>query len=459
MPFFKQTKITLNLFSILIAILFFGSFLSLPIFSQTAQNPIKLAIIAVDRNGQRSATRTINANEFSFDEVLKNNDTIRYQWDGIDLDLRYKNTPASGGGYLQVYKGTISEENFILDAGRENYPLKIQDLSKKLEPGSNRLLFVYKNSGSGRTYAPVTFTFNYQPDVLPPSLKIVKPAAKTVFGKDLENTVVVEMQNFSLSSNSENKEATGKMRVYYNQISENTLLGTVTKSENAGQNKFQTTITPDQIDFSKIPDSQESKLIFVLTNSKEEPIGVQQEFQIKTNFNNSIDTGLPQIKILEPKKDRSDLTVTPDTKFILQIQNFNLLEEAATNSENDNINNNEGYLQIYINDGSFTIPLQTIWSKAEFTLREVGYISEPEEDSQKPADDLSGNKKIKVQLVNTDFEFLQPEAFDEIDIFYNPEIADLENEEVVENNIWRLVMIAFTVILIVGVIVVLIIKG
>ena len=106
----------MNLFSILIAILFFGSFLSLPIFSQTAQNPIKLAIIAVDRNGQRSATRTINANEFSFDEVLKNNDKIRsiilmkgktYQHELEEAKKKYTFD-------VEKFRSITSDESYIL---------------------------------------------------------------------------------------------------------------------------------------------------------------------------------------------------------------------------------------------------------------------------------------------------------------------------------------------------------
>jgi hypothetical protein len=55
---------------------------------------------------------------------------------------------------------------------------------------------------------------------------------------------------------------------------------------------------------------------------------------------------------------------------------------------------------------------------------------------------------------------LKPEANDSITIFYSPEIDDQNQSEIqVESNIWRIVFISLTVVLVVGGISVLITKG
>jgi hypothetical protein len=458
----KKTK-KLDRFNILIKqlflfSLFFGLFSSsfFSVFTSAQNpNPINLGIVAVDKDGQRISTRAVNSQEYIFDGILTDSDNIRYQYSGVDLALRYLNIAASGGGYLQVYKDQVSEENFILNAGRENYPLAISELSSRLRPGSNTLLFVYKNSGNNKTYNPVSFTFQYQTTTKPASIKVLSPARQSVFGQNLDNTVVLELENYRLSSSDQLQAGVGKMLVYYNQVSPETKLGTVTSSQDLGDNKQEVRITSNQIDFSKIPDSEETNLIFVLADASEKPLGVQTNLNIRTNFNNSIQSGLPSVSILEPRKDRTDLKVTPDTKFILKVENFNLLKEIKEIGSGEEISNTEGYLQIYVDQGNFTIPLQTSWPKLEFTLRELGYVPEKGKNS----DDIMGSKTIKVQLVNVEFETLKPSATDSVEIFYEPELTSPENETVVENNIWRLVMIGFTVILIVGVILILIIKG
>lgn len=451
--FLQKTKLFLIYFSFLSFLVVSNSLVF--VHSQPAMNPINLGIIAVDKDGQRVSTRTINSEEFVFDGTLTDTDAIRYQFSGVDLALRYLDIAASGGGFLRVYINEVKEENFILNSGRENYPLPISDLASALSPGQNTLLFVYKNSGNNRTYRPVSLTFDYQPSTALPSLKVTSPASQTVFANDLENTVILELENYILSSSDSVESGAGKLLVYYNQVNENNKLGTITNSRDIGQNKQEVRITLEQIDFSQIPDSENTELIFVLADGQKNPINVQTTLAVKTNFNNTIETGLPSVKILEPRKDRSDLTINPDTRFILQVNNFNILTEFRETDNNSQVRNDEGYLQILIDQGNFTVPLETAWPRLDFTLRELGYV--PEENSN--LDEIIGNKTVKVQLVNIEFEPLQPKAKDQIEIFYNPDITRPEDDTVIENNIWRLVMIAFTVILIIGVIVILIIKG
>lgn len=454
----KQIRTLTKIFKIILFSLLIGVLLTGSLFFTTAQsamNPISLGIIAVDKNGQRTSTRTVNSEEFIFDGTLTDSDAIRYQFSGIDLALRYLDIAADGGGFLRVYNGEVNEGNFILNAGRENYPLLISELSPALKPGQNTLKFVYKHSGTNRTYRPVSFTFDYSPAIPPANIKIISPANLSVFAEGLENTIVLELENFSLTNKNEISKASGKLLIYYNQINPDNKLGSLTSSQESGQNKYRVEITENQVDFSQIPDSEEVELIFVLADSQKNPIGIEERLTIRTNFNNSIDTGLPSVKILEPRKDRSDLTITPDTKFILQVENFNVLTEIRELSPEEILNNNEGYLQILVDQGNFTIPLETTWPRLDFTLRELGYV--PQENSN--PEDIIGGKTVKVQLVNIEFEPLQPEAKDQVEIFYEPEIVTPEDGTVIENNIWRLVMISFTIILIIGVIIVLVLKG
>jgi hypothetical protein len=257
--------------------------------------------------------------------------------------------------------------------------------------------------------------------------------------------LTLELTNFSLENTHNIQADKGKIKIYYNQINENNYLGLVTNSQKVSENKNLVQIKGDQLDFKKIPDSADTKLIFVLTDGAEKPLGIQTEISVKTNFQNTLDAGIPSLKFVEPRKDRSDLTVDENTKFIVQADNFQMLTELKNTPDT---NAQEGYLQIFIREeNNTTKPIQRLWPKTEFSLKEIGYIAEK-----------SGNRKIRIQLVNTNFNVLKTEAKDEIDIYFEANL-NTENESVVQNNVWRLVIIGLTVILIVGLIIVVITKS
>jgi hypothetical protein len=436
-------------FSILILFCCFSvSFLSLDTYSQ-AQNNIKLGIISVTKNGQRENTRKINANSFALDGELGAGDDIRYQWEGVDLSTTYKNNPATGGGYIKLYNNTVSDDNFVGDFGKDNYPVKISEISNKLKGGENKLLFVYINSATKTSTIPVTFTFNFGKPAKTPEIKVTSPAPKTVFMQDLESPFKLELVNFELN-NSQNEEPNkGKLKVYFNEVKQENFLGQSTNGQNTADSKYQVTIDPKNLDLKRIGDNPDVNLIFLLTNSNDKSLDISASLPVVLNYKNSLDAGLPKISILEPKKDRTDLVVKNDAKFILQITNFKTFGEVQNISNTKDLNQNEGYLQIHIIDGEISSPVQTIWGKNEFTLNEIGYTSK-----------TNGQRKIKVQLVDKNFISPKPEVVDTIDIFYKSDVVKAEEvDNVVQNNSWRILIIALTILLVVGGITILITKG
>lgn len=422
--------------------------LPLVVYSQV-QNNIQLGIISVTRNGQRESTRKINANNFALDGELGINDDIRYQWEGIDLSTNYKNNPVTGGGYIKLYNNSVSDATFIGDFGKDNYPIKISDLASKLQNGENKLLFVYVNAATKVGAIPVVFAFNFGQEVKTPEIKIVSPAPKTIYMQDLETPINLELTNFELSNSQTAEAGKGKLKVYYNEVKQENFLGQVTTSQPLPQDKQQVNVDSKSLDLKRIADSNDINLIFLLTDGSDKSLNISSNLPVVINYKNSLDAGLPKISILEPRKNRSDLTIKGDAKFILQITNFKLFDEVQSISQSSNILPNEGYLQIHVIDGEVSSPVQTVWGKSEFTLNEIGYTSA-----------IDGQRKVKVQLVNKNFEILKPEAVDIIDIFYKSDVVKVEEtDNVVQNNTWRILIIALTVVLVVGGIAILITKG
>jgi hypothetical protein len=225
-------------------------------------------------------------------------------------------------------------------------------------------------------------------------------------------------------------------------------LGKFIVGRNLPDGTFEVALNSKELDLAKIPDSQSAKLIFVLTDTSEKVLPYQSELEIITNYSNSLNVGLPRITIVEPKKDRNDQTADSEDKFLLQVENFEILKERPTGTSS-NIDPKKGFLQIIITSNEVSQPIQPIWSKTDFTLKELGYTSDKEEV-----------KTITVQLVSQNFENLKPEAKDSIDIIYKPDIQEDSKEPVrVQNNTWRLIFIGLTVVLIVGAISILITRG
>jgi len=89
--------------SVTLLLSFVGLFPVLALAQQSATNPISLAISKVTRNGQVENTKKEGTNNFVYENELNLDDDIRYGWLGTDLNLKYKTSPAIGGGYLKIY--------------------------------------------------------------------------------------------------------------------------------------------------------------------------------------------------------------------------------------------------------------------------------------------------------------------------------------------------------------------
>jgi len=424
----------------------FFSFFSLQAQAQV-QNPINLGIVAVTKDGQKLSTTKVNNNKYTFDQDLGLNDLIRFQYnEGVFLSLSYVENPTFGGGYIKIYKDSVSDENFLLNVGGENYPVKISELAPKLNSDKNELLFVYVNSTSNVRYTPVNFEFNYVGEVTKPELKVVSPGGGSVFDSQSQPEINLEINNFELSANP-TSGVQGRMEIYFDEEKPENLLFTQNSSENLGENRYLAKIPGDQINFNQVPDG-DRELIFVLKDSTDQVVATANQ-NVTFNFNQTIEIEDPEVSIIEPKKESSNLLVNEETKFVLKIQNFTVLQDEVVN-EDKPVKENEGYLQIFVDEGFTSMPVQTRWTKNEFTLKEIGYINS-ESDFQ------AGNRKVRVQLVKSNNEII---ATDEVEIFYEPEVIDAQDSQnVIENSTWRLVIIALTVVLIIGAIAILITKG
>jgi hypothetical protein len=413
-----------------------------------SRNPIELKISAVTKDGQKVDTRTENQDKWVFDGELNLDDAIRYNWKVADLNLKYKDTPANGGGYLKIFAENTNPESLLTEQGTDNYPLKLSTIAAKLKTGQNNLQFVYVNSFTKAEYLPVTFSFNFKNATTTPAIKIVKPDPKAVFMKDVEQEIVLNLKNFKLSNSPSREANIGKLFVYANEISEKNFLGKFIVGKDLPDGTFEVTFTSKELDLAKIGDNNSAKLIFSLTDTSEKVLNYQSELEIITNYNNTLNVGLPRITIVEPKKDRTDQSVENNDKFLLQVENFEILKERPSGNS-VNPDPKKGFLQVIITSNDVSQPIQPIWSKTDFTLKELGYAS-----------DTEGLKTITVQLVNQNFEKLKPEAKDSIDIIYKPQVQDTKDQSVqVQNNTWRLVFIGLTVVLIVGAISILITRG
>jgi len=452
MEYFNKLKSVFT-YKIIPLIIFFSVFFSLYPVNLLAQslnqkNPIDLKISAVVQNNTRQNTRLESVDKWVYDSELSLDDAIRYNWKGVDLNLKYKTKPAKDGGYINVYLDSVSPENLLTGAGLDNYPLKLNAIASRLKPGSNTLLFSYVNSLTKAEYLPVTFVFNFKNVSSNPSIEVIKPGAKAVFMKDVEQDIQIQIKNFRLSNTPTRDSNVGKLMVYANEVKQANFLGKFSTGRELPTGVFEVNFNSKELDFSRVADNENSKLIFVLTDTNEKILPYSSSLDIITNYQNTLNVGLPRVTIVEPKKDRTDQTVSPDDKFIVQLENFELYTERQITTS-PNPSPNKGYLQITVINGDSSKPLAPVWPKTEFTLNEIGYNSKVE-----------GQRTIKVHLTNINFEVLKPEAKDTISVIYQPNIVVEDNQNtVVQSDTWRLVLIGMTIILIVGGISVLITRG
>jgi hypothetical protein len=442
--FFKKTISILALLLLIFAqfILFF-TFLNpaLKANAQSQTNLINLRISKVEKNGQTIDTKLVSQNSWSFGGVLNDSDAIKYQWTGVDLQVKFRKTPARSGGFLKVYLNDDStEENYLIDSGSDSYPLKIADIKDRLQVGLNRLMFVYIDDKllPANPATKVVFSFNYQQGKAEPELNVLKPTTGEPFVKDAKKEIKLEISNFNLAQNFTDSPDTGKLNIFYaNQEGQRTLLTTLPngleKITRIDANKINLQITSDNISkLAEVPDSDNAKLIFSLQSKNTEVVS-EKSVDIKTNFQESIDVGLPTVEFIEPSQNASDTEVNGNRNFLLKVRNFKLLEEAPVGNEVGK--NGEGFLQIFVNDK----PLQTFWSKTQFSLNEIGYIQ------NQPA-----KIKVRVQLVDTNFNRLSPEAKSEVGVNYIPQVRIEQQARTTQPNNWRIVVIAIIVLVIIS---------
>jgi hypothetical protein len=414
--------------------------------SQT--NGIGLQVPVVTKEGKNLDTEKLGTNHWQFKDSLSLDDEIRYKWNNVALDLYYKNNPTTGAGWLKVYQGDDSKEtNLIAEHGSSPFPLAL--LKDKVNEGPTTLIFVYINSVTQEPYVPATkvrLDFTFSNTSSKPRLQIVSPSAGVVLAGGVKQEFKIELNNYALTSSTKPEEGTGKLNIYYDKVEQSNLVATLTSSigQTDDKNTHLVAFDSDDVDFKNIPDAGEVNLIFVLTSANGDLSEYRDELKVKTNYKQSLDLGLPRITIQEPRKDRLDLSLNGNQKFILQVDNFQILENFESNAV---VDGKRGYLQVFVDNQ----PIKTVWGKTEFSLNELGYISETE-----------GQKTIDVQLVNPNFTKLAPEARDSVTVVYVPEKQDQELEAETKANgsdTWRIVIVVLVIGMIGGGIVLLITKG
>ena len=420
--------------------------LAIPTISISAQleNPapsnINLAITKVVKDGRDQATEKVATNKFAFNESLADSDSIKYSWDNTRILTSFKDKPALCCGFINAYlEDETLDSNFLFTTGSDDYPIKVSKFSNKLKSGKNTLILVFNDHTNKPTTNKSSLTFDYVSASNPaqkPIITIVKPGIGAVFSKEVTQNIVLDIGNFTLSKDSENKsENIGKLNIYANDTTN--LLETIETGSASVGGKLRVDFKPETIaKFTKLPDSKNTKLIFQLvSNAKVEPV-VETTLEVITNFNKSNDVGLPIITITDPSKDSTLTSVTEDKVFLIDYQNFTVLDKEPTQS-NSNPSSKEGFTQIFVNN----VPIVTKWPKKDFTLKEIGYVSQD-----------NGEREIKIQLVNVNYEKLSPDASDKVKVQYINNTSNVTKKQDTEtqSSNWKIIIIVLTVILIVG---------
>jgi hypothetical protein len=439
----KLNAIISNGLSIFLIFMLTLSIPSISTFAQvedTAPSNINLAITKVVKDGRDQVTEKVSTNKFVLNDSLNEFDSIKYSWDNTRILSNFKDKPALCCGYINVYLNDETvESNFLFTTGSDDYPIKVSKFANKLKSGKNTLILVFFDHTNKATSNKSSLTFDYASTTNPalkPIITIVKPGSGAVFSKDLTQSIVLDIENFTLSKDNENKsENVGKLNIYAN---DNTnLLETIDAGSASVDGKLRVDFKPETISkFEKLPDSKNTKLIFQLvTSSKADPIA-ESVLEVITNFNKSTDLGLPTIKITDPAKESAVNSITEDKVFLLDYQNFTVLEKEPTQN-NTNPSNKEGFIQIFVNN----TPIVTKWPKKDFTLKEIGYVSQD-----------SGEREVKVQLVNVNYEKLSPDASDKVKVQYvnNTSTTIKKQDTETQSSNWKIIIIVLTVILIVG---------
>jgi hypothetical protein len=435
-------KISIFFSSLLIAVIISCS--SVMALAQDS-SALKFEIPKVSKNGESFSTKKIDANNYQFEGVLTLDDEIRYRWENAFLDLFYQANPQPGTGWLKIYLNDDSTESNLLGEHGSS-PLPVAKIAERLPEGDVKIMMVYIDSQTKLAKVPVSkvsLKFKFQKTSIKPRLEVVNPKPGVVLANGINHEFKLKLNNFSLTSSTKPENGTGKLNVYYNEVTPNNLIATINNSVEKSEKEYFVAFDSKALEFGRIPDSDNVNLIFVLVNVNGDLTEFRDELRVKTNYNNSINLGLPRITFVEPRKDRLDLNVNGNKKFLIQIDNFTLLKDFESGAE---VNGKQGYLQIFVDNS----PVKTIWSKTEFSLNEIGYFDED-----------GGQKEVRVQLVNPDFSKLAPEAVDNVGILYLVEKNDSITAETVTggNDLWRIVIIVLVLIMILGGILLLVVKG
>jgi hypothetical protein len=389
------------------------------------QAPYVFSLPKVQIGGLVKDTSKISSTEYESKDALSANDLLRFGWENIDIDLASKTTPRPQTGYFKAYYNELKEENFILDFGAA--PLRIDKLGSFLKEGKNIVYFSLYVEGKD-TKQSIKFSFGYSSKTTEPLIKIAQPKPLSLITKDKNSELELFIDNFVVKT-AINVSNHGKLKVYINSVSEANFLTALVDSQpsNTGSYvKANLSILGDK--FYNTKDGEANKLIFLPeTNDGKILPNSAAEVSVITNFQNTLDIKSPQIKFLNISSENA--TFDRNDKIKIKVDNFKPLKFDTRNIAK----NGEGYMQLFIND----VPHKIAFTSLEFSINEI-------------APNITDEKvRIKIQLVNTDFLPLEPNSEAVAEIFIKKS-KDATAREQVEVSNWRLVIIAITLILIVG---------
>jgi hypothetical protein len=386
----------------------------------------------VTQNNQLKDTEQSKGEVF-FNDNLSLSDTLRFAWSNIDLNLNSRATPTPTTGYIKAYINEVKEENFLIDFASS--PFRIDEIATKLKEGNNKLIFQLIVDGK-LTNKSVIFNFSFKLDAQKPIIKIAQPLPKTVFAKNVKKDFIVNVENLIVKTGIKLSNH-GKINIYLNDVSEAGFLTQITDSERVGSSsllKFNSDTLGDKIKTST--DSLKSKLIFVpVLNDGKIILDSQASVEVVTNYLNTLDIKNPSVEFLNVTNQNNTIGVSDRIKII--VNNFKLIKFDTRNT----VVNGEGYLQVFVNDR----PHKLTFDKSDFSIEEL-------------VPNFKGEKlTLRLQLVNSDFTILNPEANVSIDLFVKPDRVEDLTLKVQASN-WRLIVIGITIFLIIGSVIYIIFK-
>ncbi len=427
-----------NFIKTIIVFFVLSFFSNITIFSQTSKSStdtsskdsqnINLAISKVNSKTIDYKTTRNRDGIWEFENFkLNKDDYIKYQWDTVDINLKNKIKPFKNAGYLKVYKDDCDKaDNFVVDTGADDYPFGLSKVDTQLGEGSNLLCFIYVNENNIKTKNFSFLRFNYSK--LKPKVNIKAPTLKQVFSKDQNNTITVEVDDFSPSE----KDV---LNIFSNNDRNNSLIKINNPIKNGENYKYEinsSVITA----LTNLPDSNDTVLNFEIINTITGETLSESSVGVITNFNNTLNSDKnPKINIISPSKEVNN-SVNENTKFLFSTENFyNLInKDQQGNPKKDS--EIEGYIQIIVNN----IPLSTKFNKNEFTLNDLKFQENTTKDLE-----------IKIKLVNSNFEKFSPEVTDTIKVGFSPsqKVSVDSTNTSKPNNQWKIIIIALTILIII----------